>query len=70
MNERLKVKFNGGDLAIICSGCSSTIKTGVDFTKDEIEYTFSKGSYLPPQYCKQCTNKNNDQTGVHKEQND
>jgi hypothetical protein len=55
--EKAIVKFNGGNLAMLCNNCRVIIKTGVDFTKEEIEYTFSKGTYLPPQYCEQCALK-------------
>ena len=55
--EKAIVKFNGGNLAMLCNNCRVIIKTGVDFTKEEIEYTFSKGMYLPPRYCEQCALK-------------
>ena len=55
--EKAIVKFNGGNLAMLCSNCRVIIKTGVDFTKEELEYTFSKRTYLPPRYCEQCNNE-------------
>lgn len=55
--EKAIIKFNGGALAMLCSKCRVIIKTGVDFTKEEVEYALSKGTYLAPQYCEQCVLK-------------
>jgi hypothetical protein len=62
MNDRDKhlyraiVKFNGGNLALLCSSCRVIIKTGGDFTEEE--NAFVKGEVeLPPQYCKSCEEK-------------
>jgi ferredoxin len=54
---RAQVKFNSGMLAMLCSACRVIIKTGEDFTKEEVEYTLSKGLYLPPQFCEKCKTK-------------
>jgi len=51
--NRAVIKFNGGDLAMLCSGCYVIIKTGADFTPEEREFAISD-KYLPPQYCKKC----------------
>lgn len=51
---RAQVKFNSGMLAMLCSSCRVIIKTGEDFTKEEVEYALSKGLYLPPQFCQKC----------------
>jgi len=59
---RAQVKFNSGMLAMLCSGCRVIIKTGEDFTKEEVEYALSKGLYLPPQHCEKCKAKNNGNT--------
>lgn len=47
------VKFNGGNLALLCSKCRVIIKTGVDFTHDEIEFAMGKIK-LSPRYCENC----------------
>jgi hypothetical protein len=52
--ERAKIKFNGGNLALLCSKCSLIIKTGKDFTREEKEYVTTEGKHLDPQYCKKC----------------
>ena len=54
--NRAIIKFNGGDLAMLCSGCSVIIKTGAEFTPEEREFALSD-KYLPPQYCEQCVIK-------------
>lgn len=54
--EKAIIKFNNSRLALLCSKCRVIIKTGVDFTKEEVEYALSKGTYLPPQYCEKCKN--------------
>ena len=55
MINKLIVKHNSSLGAILCSGCKKIIKTGKDFTPEEV--TFFKGEikYLPPQYCEECT---------------
>lgn len=57
--EKAIIKFNGGNLALLCSGCSVIIKTGLDFTPEELDFVFEKGPYIPPQYCEQCKTKQN-----------
>lgn len=53
--EKAVIKFNGGNLALLCSGCSVIIKTGVDFTQEELDYVLEKSkNTLPPQYCEKC----------------
>ena len=54
--EKARIKFNGGNLALLCSGCSVIIKTGVEFTPEEMEFTL-KDKHLPPQYCETCKTK-------------
>ena len=51
--EKAIVKFNGGDLALLCNDCRTIIKTGADFTEEEIDFAFKSG-HLGPQYCDQC----------------
>jgi hypothetical protein len=55
--EQAIIKFNGGNLALLCSGCSVIIKTGVDFTLEETEFVLIQGKHLDPQYCEQCVIK-------------
>ena len=50
------IKFNGGNLALLCNTCSTIIKTGVDFTPDEREFAL-RDKHLPPQYCETCKTK-------------
>lgn len=56
--EKAIVKFNGGNLALLCSKCSVIIKTGKDFTKEEMDAVFDvKGNKFPAQYCDKCKPK-------------
>jgi hypothetical protein len=49
-------RYNGGQGAILCSNCRIIIKTGWDFTEEEIKAL--KGYiYLEPQYCAECSGK-------------
>jgi hypothetical protein len=61
--EKALVKFNGGNLAMLCSSCYVIIKTGRDFTPEEMEFTLTKGKHLDPQYCEECKQKQNGNTG-------
>lgn len=54
--EKAVIKFNGGRLALLCSGCRVIIKEGVDFSYHEKEAARGE-KYLPPQYCDQCVIK-------------
>lgn len=51
-------KFNSGMLAILCSRCSTIIKTGRKFTPREMFCCSRPGGdrrhYMPPQYCNKC----------------
>jgi hypothetical protein len=60
MMEKAIIKYNGGSLALLCSKCKVIIKTGKDFTKEELEFTLTKGKHLDPQYCEKCKNKQNE----------
>jgi hypothetical protein len=51
--EKAIVKFNGGNVAILCSKCRVIIKTGKDFTEEELKFVFEKGQLLP-RYCEKC----------------
>jgi hypothetical protein len=57
--DKAIIKFNGGNLALLCSGCSAIIKTGKDFTPEEMEFALSS-KHLEPQYCEKCKSKQND----------
>jgi hypothetical protein len=58
--QKAIVKFNGGNLALLCSKCRVIIKTGKDFTPEELEFTLGKSKVLlPPQYCRQCKKEEN-----------
>jgi len=59
--EKAIVKFNNGNLALLCSKCKVIIKTGKDFTKEELDATLGGNkNILPPQYCETCKNKEHD----------
>lgn len=48
--DKAIIKYNGGQLALLCSGCRGILKTGKDFTEEEIRA--AKGEIeLPPQTC-------------------
>ena len=51
------IKFNGGRLALLCSGCRVIIKEGKDFSKEELMYVKGDLQYLPPQKCGECVIK-------------
>jgi hypothetical protein len=51
-------KFNGGLGAILCSSCKVIIKTGKDFTEEEIKAIRGElNKDLEAQYCKDCKDK-------------
>jgi hypothetical protein len=53
--DKAIIKFNGGNLAMLCSKCKVIIKTGKDFTPEELEFTLGKSKkVLPRQFCEQC----------------
>lgn len=55
--EKLIIKFNNGNLAILCSGCSKILKVGYQFTPEELDFAKGVIDFLPPQYCSDCQNK-------------
>lgn len=58
--DKAIIKFNNGNLALLCSGCRIIIKTGKDFTKEELELTLGGDkNRLPRQFCETCKNKKN-----------
>ena len=58
-DEKAIFKFNNGNGALLCSKCRVIIKTGKDFTEEEIKAIKSslEESKLPAQYCDKCKNK-------------
>ena len=52
-NDKAIVKFNNSKLALLCSKCRTILKTGKDFTKEELKFVFEKGQLLP-RYCEKC----------------
>ena len=52
--NKIIYKFNSGNLAILCSRCSRIIKTGIDFTEEELRDVQRKHRRLPAQYCDDC----------------
>ena len=57
LNKRAILKFNGGALALLCSGCSVIIKEGKDFNKEELAFVKGDKDYLPELYCEKCSNE-------------
>lgn len=55
-------KYNGGLGALLCSSCRVIIKTGKDFTPDEIKAIKGQGPMPPAQYCSKCKTKHNEKT--------
>jgi hypothetical protein len=52
------VKFNNGNLAVLCSCCYKIIKTGADLTNDELFLVLGEDkNRLPAQYCETCKPK-------------
>jgi hypothetical protein len=58
-DEKAIFKFNGGLGALLCSKCRVIIKTGRDFTEEEIKAIKGKID-MPPQYCDECKTKQHD----------
>lgn len=56
MENKAIIKFNGGKLALLCSNCAVIIKTGKDFTEEELEFAKGK-TVIPPLYCDKCKPK-------------
>lgn len=49
-------KYNNGAGALLCTKCRVIIKTGKDYTEDEVLASQGKKD-LPSQYCKKCKNE-------------
>ena len=60
MEDKLKVKYNSGQGAILCSDCSKILKVGWQYTEEESKYSRGELEYnLPPQYCEHCKSRRN-----------
>lgn len=53
MKRKAIFKYNNGLLALLCSKCNTIIKTGKDFTPNELLSCQGK-KYMKPQYCNKC----------------
>lgn len=56
-NNMAIFKYNGGLGALLCSSCRVIIKTGKDFTEEEIKAIKGKGPMPPPAHCSNCKTK-------------
>ena len=52
--EKALVKYNSGNLALLCSMCRTIVKTGVDFNEEESKFAKGEIDYLEPLYCEKC----------------
>jgi hypothetical protein len=56
--KKATVKFNNGNLAVLCSYCHKIIKTGKELTNDELFLILSSDkNMLEAQYCEGCKEK-------------
>ena len=51
--DKAQFRYNGGLGALLCSGCKVILKTGADFTDEEIA-AIKGHEPMPPQYCLRC----------------
>jgi hypothetical protein len=59
--EKATVKFNNGNLAVLCSYCHKILKTAADLTNDELFLVLGGDkNTLPAQYCEECKQKHNE----------
>lgn len=49
------IKFNNGNLALLCSKCRKILKEGYEFNELEKQYSLGKAK-LKSQYCNDCKN--------------
>lgn len=52
-HNKAQFKYNGGRGALICSGCRVILKTGDQFTEEEIA-AIKGHAKMDAQYCKKC----------------
>lgn len=50
---KAQFRYNGGRGALLCSGCKVILKTGDQFTEEEIA-AIKGHAHLDPQYCLRC----------------
>ena len=59
--EKATVKFNNGNLAVLCSYCHKILKTAKELTNDELFLVLGEDkNHLPAMYCEQCKAKNDE----------
>jgi hypothetical protein len=58
MKKRAILKFNGGNLALLCSDCSVIMKVGYEFNEQEKKFAKGEIDNLVPLFCQKCINKN------------
>jgi len=56
MKNKAIFKFNGGNLALLCSNCREIIKIGNQFSSKEL-LAYGNKLNLEPQYCQKCKNE-------------
>ena len=56
--ENAILKFNGGNLALLCSDCARIIKVGYEFNEEERKFVKGEIDKLPPLFCQECIDKN------------
>lgn len=66
--ERATVKFDGGNIAILCSYCRKILRKGKDLTNEEMFTLFSADNYLPAEYCDSCKKEGHDRKPDKNEQ--
>lgn len=48
------VKYNSGNLALLCSSCRKIVKVGYEFSDEEVAYAKGEVEHLDPLYCEKC----------------
>lgn len=56
--ENAILKFNSGNLALLCSDCSVILKVGYEFNEEEKKFAKGEIDKLLPLFCQDCINKN------------
>ena len=57
IKERAIIKFNNGNLALLCSKCRVIVKTGAEFNDEEKQFAKDEIDHLDPLYCEKCSNE-------------
>lgn len=67
--EKAIIKFNNGNLAVLCSYCHKILKTGRELTNEELFLVLGEDkNRLPAEYCESCKEKNYDRKPNKNEQ--